>query len=398
MYCESNTDGTVGGSFFSLLYLVSGLDRKKYRPIVVFHKEHALLPKYQEAGVDTMVIDRPVPFNLNKPDNKLLGLFFPLMKIFQKSVNFIKFLPMTSVRYAYFMRKNNIKLLHLNNSIVKNNDWMLGARMIGVKCITHERGINRFYPRMARYFAPRLDGIICISNAVRKVLTDNGIPSENLVTIYNGIDPNIVKISRSADQVRAQHGTHPSRIIIGVIGNIKEWKGQEVAVRAMPAILEKYPDVVCYLVGDTSADDQYYKDHLLALIATLGIQDHIVFTGYTTNVADYLNVMQLVLHTSVAPEPFGRVLIEAMSMKKPLIGSRAGAVPEIIEEGISGYTFASGDHKQLSDRVLKILDNPDLAQSMSENGYKIVSEKFNIARNIQATQDLYQRILAGSVQ
>ena len=393
MYCEGNTDGTVGGSFFSLLYLVSGLDRNKYNPVVVFHTEHSLLPRYHEAGIKTLIIERPKPWVASPPESIIGKLFHPLTRTFQKIFNFIKFFPLTGLSYARLMRKHDIKLLHLNNSIVKNHDWMLGARLVGVKCLTHERGINRRYSKMARYFASRIAGIICISNAVKDTLVSHGISDRNISIIYNGIDPGIVKVSQEPSEILGKHGTEDGQIVIGVIGNIKEWKGQETAIRAMPEILARYPNVVCYLVGDTSRDDQYYKDRLTGIIRELGIEKNIVFTGYTTNVANYLNIMKVVLHTSVAPEPFGRVLIEAMSMKKPLIGTRAGAVPEIIEEGESGFTFEPGNHHELAEKVLAIISNDSLADNMASRGYEIVNSKFNISNNIAATQKLYQQIL-----
>jgi len=393
LYCEGNTDGTVGGSFFSLLYLVSGLDRKQFNPIVVFHNEHALLEQYHRAGVETLIIPRPVPMNIARPDNRLLRMFYPLARIFQKAVNFLRFFPLTGLQYARLMKQRNIRLLHLNNSIIRNNDWMLGAQLAGVRCITHERGINRHYPRLARYYARRLDAIICISNAVRDNLRDKNIDPGNLVTIYNAIDPQVVQVDKTEQQIRQQHGIDSTSRLIGVIGNIKEWKGQETAIRAMPEVLQQFPDTICLLVGDTAVDDQYYKERLLALIDQLGIDEHIIFTGYTRNVANYLNAMQLVLHTSVEPEPFGRVLIEAMSMKKPVIGTRAGAVPEIIEEGKTGFTFVPGDHETLGKAITRLLSEPTMITQMGELGYQRLLDQFHISVNVANTEKLYRKIL-----
>lgn len=393
MYCESNTDGTVGGSFFSLLYLVSGLNKDLYNPIVVFHKKHSLLPKYTEAGIKTIILEKPSPLVFKAPKSKVLNLAFVMLKPFQKIINFIKFFPLTAIQYAKLMKSYNIDLVHLNNSIVRNHDWILASKLIGIKCVTHERGINRSYSRMSKYFAPKLNAIVCISNAVKSALINNGIKPDNITTIYNAIDPEIIKVTEDSENILNLHKTSKDKLIIGVVGNIKEWKGQETMIRALPAVLDKYPNIVCFFVGDTSIDDQYYKDRLLHLINKNNLQDNVIFTGYTENVANYLNIMQIVIHTSISPEPFGRVLIEAMSMKKPLIGTRAGAVTEIIDEGVSGYTYEPGNYQDLSDRVLDILDNKELADSMSHKGYDLVHEKFNIKTNISSTQDLYQNIL-----
>lgn len=393
MYCEGNTDGTIGGSFFSLLYLVSGLDKKKYNPIVVFHSEHSLLDKYHEAGIETIIIPKPVPTNISKSNNPLLKVFYPFVKIFQKGINFIKFYPLTGIRYAVLMKRRRIDILHLNNSIIRNNDWMLGAQLARIKCITHERGINNYYPPMSRYYAKRLDAIICISNAVRDNLAEKNIDHGNMVTIYNAIDPDVVRVDISEAEIRRKHSIADNITLLGVIGNIKEWKGQETIVRAMADIIKLYPDTACLLVGDTAVNDMYYKTHLQKLITQLGLEDNIIFTGYTKNVANYLNVLQLVVHTSVDPEPFGRVLIEAMSMKKPVLGTRAGAVPEVIDEGITGYTFSPGDHLTLSKLIIELLANPEIARSMGEKGCQRLIDNFHISINVANTQGLYEKIL-----
>jgi glycosyltransferase involved in cell wall biosynthesis len=291
------------------------------------------------------------------------------------------------------MKQRNISLLHLNNSIIRNNDWMLGAQLARVKCITHERGINQYYPLLARYYARKLNAIICISNAVRDNLRAKQIDPGNLVTIYNAIDPRVVKVDQTEAEIRQQHGIGDNNRLIGVIGNIKEWKGQETAIRAMPEVLRHYPDTLCLLVGDTAEDDMYYKERLLTLMTELGVERHIIFTGYTKNVANYLNAMQLVLHTSVEPEPFGRVLIEAMSMKKPVLGTRAGAVPEIIDEGKTGYTFAAGDDQTLSNAIIELLSDPARADQMGEQGYQRLIDNFHISVNVANTQKLYREIL-----
>lgn len=390
LYCESNIDGTIGGSFFSLLYLVSGIDKSKYKPIVVFHHNNALIPKYIQAGIQVIVIPKPQPLVFKKTDNLLLN---PIFRLIQKSVNFFKFFLFTGAQYARFIKKHNIEILHLNNSITRNHDWMLGAILAGIKCITHERGINSHYSRMSRYFSKRLDAIVCISNAVRDNFLANGVNLSNLVVIYNGIDPSIVAPTKGKDFIYQKHGISEDQIPIGVIGNIKEWKGQETIIRAMPKIVARFPNVVCLLVGDTAIGDQYYRTRLEKLIDELEMTKHAVFTGYTDNVADYLNLLQIVIHTSEDPEPFGRVLIEAMAMKKPLIGAHAGAVQEIIEEGITGLTFPPKNAEALSDAVLRLLNDPQKAEQMGLAGYQRLCDNFLISANVEKTEHLYEKLL-----
>lgn len=395
LYCEGNTDGTIGGSFFSLLYLVSGLDKTKYNPIVVFHDEHTLLPQYHAAGIRTAIIPayKPVIFRVTRVPPAMAWLVKPCCGVLQKIVNFSKGFLGRAFYYARLLRELNIDIVHLNNSIVRNNDWMLGAMLARVPCITHERGINKHYPLLARVFGRRLKAIVCISGAVRDNLKDHAIDAGNLVTIYNGIDPRVVAVSTEAADILQHHDIRPGTRVVGVIGNIKLWKGQETMIRALPLILWDIPDLVCLFVGDTAPADQAYHDHLLELAGELGVTKNIRFTGYTRNVADYIHIMEIVIHTSIEPEPFGRVLIEAMAMSKPVVGARGGAVTEIVEEGKTGLTFTPGDPLALAEMVRQLLRSPETAVTMGRNGRARLDSEFDIRTNVRKTQEVYDIVL-----
>ncbi|MES9909074.1 MAG: glycosyltransferase family 4 protein, partial [Candidatus Thiodiazotropha sp.] len=120
-------------------------------------------------------------------------------------------------------------------------------------------------------------------------------------------------------------------------------------------------------------------------------------TGYIKNVSDYLNTLQIVLHTSIEPEPFGRVLIEAMSLSKPLVAAGDGAVPEIVVNEKTGLIFKPGDHECLAELVIKLLQHKQYAENLGKEGYKRLLEYFHINVNIEKTQLLYDKILSKEI-
>ncbi len=274
---------------------------------------------------------------------------------------------------------------------------MIGAYLAGIPCITHERGINDHYPLISRLLAAKLKAIISISKSVTDTLKRNGIANENIVTIHNGIDPKAVIGKITNQDILKKLGLNEDQQIIGVMGNIREWKGQEVAVRAMRKIVDEYPNTVCLLIGDTAKEDIYYKDRLHVLIKELGLGSNIIFTGYIKNVSDYLNILQIVLHTSIEPEPFGRVLIEAMSLSKPLVAADDGAVPEIVVNEKTGLIFKPGDHERLAELVIKLLQHKKYAENIGKEGYKRLLEYFHINVNVEKTQLLYDKILSNEI-
>jgi glycosyltransferase involved in cell wall biosynthesis len=395
MFCEGNIDGTIGGSYYSLLYLTRGLDRTRYKPIVVFHRENALIPEYNKVGVETMIVPPFSPI-LFKADYQKIPFINPIIKIVQKLANLFSYLFVYGNKYKKVLQENSVDLLHLNNSILRNNSWMVAAYMAKVPCITHERGINDHYSTLSKFLSKSLKLIISISNSVTKSLTSNGIESDKIFTIHNGIDPDDVRLKVTENDILQQLNIASDSNVVGVIGNIKEWKGQEVAVRAMREVIDVYPQTVCLLIGDTSENDLDYKIRLKSIIKELGLESNIIFTGHVKNVPDYLNVLDIMLHTSIDPEPFGRVLIEAMSLSKPLIASNDGAIPEIVEHGKSGLTFTPGDHKHLAESIISLLEDKQYAKQIGKAGFERLMDNFHISVNVQKIQSLYDGILADS--
>jgi glycosyltransferase involved in cell wall biosynthesis len=392
LYCEGNIDGTIGGSFFSLLYLVKGLDKSKYKPIVVFHSDHSLMSEYREAGIETIVIPRPTPTVLGFNGKSKLRSLNHILKVVQKAINFTKFLPLTVTRYIKLIREKKVDLLHLNNSVAANHDWMIAALLSNIKCVTHDRAIYSHYSKLTKTLTPRLDKVICISKAVQSNLLNCGVPSNNIV-IYNGIAPHNVKAKIPALQIREEYGIHDNTTVIGVVGNVKDWKGQKSLVLALPKIIQNAGNIVCMFIGDTSKNDMDYRRELDEIILENHLRNHVIFTGYKKNVFDYLNALDIMIHTSIEPEPFGRVLIEGMAMKKPVVGARAGAVPEIVIHNETGLTFAPLDYNDLSNSVLHLLKNPKIATAMGQAGYERLHECFLVSENTKKTEEVYNSLL-----
>lgn len=395
LYCENNTDGTVGGSYYSLLYLASGLDRSRYRPVVLFYQDNALIPAFREAGVETHVLPRPRAVELLEVgrDASRSRLAQAARAIPQKLLNFFKLLAFPSLSYRRYLLRNGVDLVHLNNSVLRNNVWMIAAFLARVPCVTHERGINRQYSLSAKLLSRSLAAIICISDAVKESLLAGGIEHPGMKTIHNGLDPSKMVIGADRETVRARHGIGPSDPLIGIVGNLKHWKGQQVVVKAMARLAREIPDLRCLLVGEVGIGDEPFERRLREMVTSLGLEQRVIFTGYQRNVADYVNAMDVLVHASVLPEPFGRVLLEGMALRKPVVAARAGGVPEILVDGTSGVLHTPGDHEELARKIAELFRNPDRAAEIGEAGYARLCSDFGIGKHVDQVQQLYESIL-----
>jgi glycosyltransferase involved in cell wall biosynthesis len=275
------------------------------------------------------------------------------------------------------------------------HDWILGASLAGVPVVVHERGIHTRLPSITRQVAPRVAAILCISDAVRANLRALGIGGPTVALVHNGLDPARVVPRRTPEEVRRELQITAGAPIIGVIGNLKRWKGQDVLVRAMPAILRERPDTVALIVGTSTDAGTGYVEELHALTRSLGVASQVRFTGFTDDAAGLLGAMDVAIHTSVEPEPFGRVLLEGMALRKPVVGSGSGAVPEIVVDGVTGFTFEPGNAEALADRVSQLLRDPARARAMGEAGLERLRSHFTLDRNVERTTAIYDAVLRG---
>jgi len=398
LYVESNVDGTIGGSYFSLLYLIQGLDKTKYIPEVAFYRENELIERYEKAGCKVHIINKAMPLSFCKRNNnhdapnKVSSIYGPPLLAGQKLINYFRLFLLPSFQCIGFIKREKIDLIHLNNTLLRPQEWILASLFTNSHVVAHERGINDSYPFLYRLNAKRLEAIFCISKSVENRLLASGFPKKQLHLVYNGLDPEEFTISKSKESIMNEFELNISDPVIGLIGNIKPWKGQGLMVRAMDLIVEKMPNVRCLIIGSWAESAQDYYDHICKLISERNLEKNIIITGYRSDVPCLINVLRVVVHASIRPEPFGRVLLEGMVLRKPVVTPDIGAGPEIVVDGKTGSVFTSGDPRSLADAILYLLENPQVAEKMGNAGHKRVVEHFHIRRNIKSIESIYASI------
>ena len=135
--------------------------------------------------------------------------------------------------------------------------------------------------------------------------------------------------------------------VIGLFGRLAAWKGQHILVRA----LTQLPDAQALLVGDALFGEQAYRSDLEAEIERSGLASRVHLAGFRSDIPALMQLCDVVVHTSTAPEPFGRVIVEAMLARRPVIASDAGGAAEIIEHGRSGLLIRPGVPQVLAEAI-----------------------------------------------
>lgn len=384
LHVEVNEDGTVGGSHQALFDLVCGLDRSLFSPVVLFYQQNRFVQRFRAAGVETHVFDAQRARERNGMSTR---------GTLTKGVRMIS----AVLRRFSFIRKHRIELLHLNNSpFAGTEDWLPAGRMARIPCVAALMGPVGDEGLARRWLARRFDCYLPISDLVAESVQRLGVPVARIRRIYLGVDIEGIRgsITRAPDDVRAELGAPPGSILVAMVGNVREWKGQHVVLEALRGLRpEELQQLRVVFVGAMSEGDLPYYAELQRRIGDWGLSHVARFLGARTDVPDLLNAADIALHASIKPEPFGLVVVEAMAMGTPVIAANTGGPAEVLTRG-SGLTFDPTRPSELTAALRRLAWDPALRQQQAARASERVQE-FSVAQNVQETQSAFLEALAG---
>ena len=275
----------------------------------------------------------------------------------------------------------------------------MAGRWASIPTVTHVRDISSspFDSAIkARFLDAVSDHIIAISSATQRTVVQH-IASAGSKTsvIYNGVNPAVHFTEDQIERVRGEFGLDADTRILIKVAQIASWKGQSVAIRAMPAILEKYPNTVLLIVGEPLWDSgKTYYQELLDLRDRLQLGRCVLFTGFRSDIQLLMTAADILVHTPVEPEPLGRVLLEAGIQKTVVIASNTGGIPEIIIDGQTGILVSPGQPQALADAVLRVLADPLLAKRLRVAAEERSKNVFSIQEHVRRIEAIYADLLS----
>ena len=386
LFIETVANGVLGGSTFSLRDLVHSLDRRRFEPYVVLYSDLALRGDLEKV-CKVILMEQGDRYQSSPggpaPPSRLrvLGRF-----LFHVGAHIV---PMT-LALSRIIRRERIDLVHNNNLLDFSLEGILAAKVCGIPCVVHQRGIGKV-PRLARLLSRYVDVLICISDAVREFCVMEGVPVKRIERVYNGVEVSRIVPSAGPDSVRGALGFARESPVVGIVGTIQRWKGQREVILAVSKLRERFPEIRCLIVGGVY--DPAYDAEIRNLTEALGITKNICFLGHRTDIVDIMNAMDIVIHASIAPEPFGRVLIEAMALGKPLVASKAGGPMEIVQDHVTGLLVPPGDVEAMVKAVSILLESKTLAAKMGAAGRRRVEQQFALRKTIEGVARIYETVL-----
>lgn len=238
------------------------------------------------------------------------------------------------------------------------------------------------------------DAAFGISRYVTGTIIEHGKPSDRVHTVLNGIDPTPWNPDIDGRPVREELGVPPGAPLLASVSRLFSWKGQRELVKALALVRREIPDVHCLIVG---ADEHFvhggsFTEELKALARELGVFDRVIFTGKRSDVPRVMAACDVFSMPSFE-EPFGLVFLEAMAMKRPVIGVNNGGTPEVVEHGKSGLLSEPWNIEELARNIVTLLGQPALRARMGEYGRSRVLDYFNAKRMAEDAGNAYAALL-----
>jgi glycosyltransferase involved in cell wall biosynthesis len=212
--------------------------------------------------------------------------------------------------------------------------------------------------------ANRASLIIANSQASKTAFIAAGGKANNVEVAYNGFDSNLYQISEEKiKQVRQELGLE-NKFIIGHFSRLSPWKGQHILIEA----LAKTPEnATVILVGDALFGEQDYILQLHQQVANLALENRVKFLGFRTDIPQLMSACDLIAHTSIAAEPFGRVIVEGMLCGKPVIAAKAGGAMEIVENGVNGFLVTPNQPQELAEVINRCVTEIEITEILAKN-------------------------------
>ncbi len=370
-----NHVSSISGAEASLLDLLAALDRNRFAPIVMLPGPGPLAERLAQIGIRTA--------------------FLPIMR-FRKTFNPLLLLGYlcnvlaVSWRLARFIRRERIDLLHANS----NNAHLYGglaARWAGIPCVWHCRDLVEL-GWLGTWMMAWATAVIAISEAVKLHLCQYGAEAK-IVTVHNGLDGAAFQKGTDDLAVRREWRILDDEFLVGMAGQLVPWKNHALFLKAAGRIASVIPEARFLIAGANLFDhDPDYEARLRTLAEEEGLDGRLIFTGYRADMGSVLASLDLLIHPA-AKEPLGRVILEAMSLGKPVIAIDSCGPAEIIHSGLDGFLVPPGDDGEMAEKAIALWRDRDQAARIGAAARERIRRDFSISQSAEKIEPVYESVL-----
>jgi glycosyltransferase involved in cell wall biosynthesis len=302
--------------------------------------------------------------------------------------------PLHFIRIYQYLKNISPALVHtqLEHSDTIGN---LAAKLLGIPSVSTLHTIEQPKKKRLAFLRIRFkwwvlkhfcDRVITVSEKTREHHLEHGrLPGKKVSTLYNGVvlkrfqnvDPEILASKRQTLHIK------PDNTIITTIAVLREPKGIQYMIQALPMMLETKPELTYLIVGDG-----VHHASLQDLVSDLHLNEHVIFAGHRSDIPDILALSDLFVLPSLG-DALPTVLIEALAAEKPIVATQVGGIPEIIENNVNGLLVPPADSKGLAEACLKIIQDTELQKRFITAGFETAQQRFDVQIQINKLGNIY---------
>jgi glycosyltransferase involved in cell wall biosynthesis len=354
------SDKNIGGAGRCVLNFLKYYDRKNFAVKVVVPRGSLLKPEIEKLHTKVIEVDG----------------------IADKSLDWKAITKLNKI-----IKKEKPDVVHTHGTVTGR----ICARMCHTKVVYTRHSVFPVSPRVKhglgrlanKYINEFLaDDIIAVAEAAKENLTDGGIAPEKIKVILNGVE----QVQRCSEEVcsklRQQYGITEDDFVIGILARIDAVKGHEFLIEAAEQLKKEGKSIKVLIAGTGDREEALKK-----MVKEKGLTEEIRFTGFISNIPEFLSILDVQANSSYGTEATSLALLEGMSMGIPAVVSNYGGNPGVITHGENGYLFESKNSRDMAKYLRKMMEEKDKYDIMSQRAKEIFQEKFTAelyARNIEA--------------
>ena len=373
LYLE--TGSGYGGSSQSLAGLLSAIDRRQIRPIVVAYEEGSGIEKIRALGVPVIILGPPAA----RSSGYAALLWAWLTRELPRALQLVR-----------FIRRERVDLVHLNTDLYSTVAGLWAARWTHRPVVSHIR-LTRPPTRLERWLGRWVLVKVVLTEEAR-AFYQRWWPQDRVVCIANGV--RVPDLADGAASSRAAFGIPPSRQVVTLIARCVPGKGYREFLDAAQRVSRAAPEVTFLIVGNGAGGDAAYEADLRRWSESLGLNGQVIWAGWQADPSPVYQASDIVVQaSSTFPEGLSRVLMEAAAHGKPVIATDLVGNRALVTHQQTGLLVRPGDAAQLAEAMLTLLNDPATAHAYGRQGRQRVAESFSLEAMATQIMRLYQELV-----
>ncbi|MBX3330283.1 MAG: glycosyltransferase family 4 protein [Nitrospira sp.] len=285
--------------------------------------------------------------------------------------------------------RHKAEIIHANSGFFV--DSRPAAYVLGVPRVLHCRGFFAHWDCSTRDNLQGAALVIGVSDAVSQSVEAQGFHRDKIVTVYDPVEVSSIRgAATMRSSVRKELGIENDQIAVAIVGRVVEWKGQREFVHAILRVMDHNSKVLGVIVGDEADDsEKQYFAGIKQIIAESEHRNRFILTGYRRDVDALYAAIDVFVHFSIEPEPFGMVVAEAMAAGKAVVAADDGGPKEMISHGRDGLLVQTGDVDRLRDAINRLVNDSSLREALGRAACNKIGSWLDVDMVAQRTAALY---------